>query len=285
METVCMIFIVLCTFSWRDTQNHFRLINITIGLISLDEYEDTCMCCVTVCGGHSAHCLDGEARLCCVIYCECSQSLADVNAWREAVLKHRDFPVCLFMLFLTKEITYPKSSFTEKQYCADGLPVVHTPGSLCLESGGVFSRTFRSALSVEGRILSDWAITAPFMVRESTTSVWSSRAGYVLFRATFSFNLFHVPLWTHYNVSWVQNHIRNKMYLSLRAYRYMVLVGQTVCSDCCSTESALCSSAVVQYSKRKMYYYHLVARILHSLWQPRKIIVTKQWDIQYLWIT
>lgn len=60
-----------------------------------------------------------------------------------------------------------------------------------------------------------------------------------------------------------------KNIIHLWSYCYMVL-GHTVCSDCCSTESALCSSAVVQNSKEKMYCCHLVANTA--------FIITKQWE-------
>lgn len=90
--------------------------------IGFEKHEET-KCCVTLYVQDTVVEVK-RAYLCRVNCCESSQYLGGVNNQGEAVLKHRDFWVCLSMLFLFKEGTSPKSLYS-KAICWSASAWVH----------------------------------------------------------------------------------------------------------------------------------------------------------------
>lgn len=107
------------SFSWSNI-NHFRLININswFRLTLIDSGKVWKKCDVSV-WTDTVHVVWVKRSV--LLFAECSQYFADVSGWREAALQQRGFWVSLSMLFLRREVTYPKSSFTAKQYGGVGL--------------------------------------------------------------------------------------------------------------------------------------------------------------------
>lgn len=160
-------------FSWNNTLNHVRFININNRLkLIVGKCEETKCCVTTVSVPDTGVCSLSGWRVCTVICCEWSQVLV-MKTVGGKLFSNRDFWVYLSMLFLCKEATYPKSSFTEKLYGVALVRVTRkcTP-SFCSESADSSLKTFRPVLGVEGRILR-LVCGSSIMVRESTTSVQS----------------------------------------------------------------------------------------------------------------